>query len=86
MKMQSATLSLSKWGNSIAVRLPRNIVDSLGWREGDSLECIQKDGAISIKKMHKVEIKPLNEIIDSFHTAQEISDIDWGKPVGQELW
>ena len=86
MKAQNATLSLSRWGNSMAIRLQKSVLDSLEWQEGDTLECIQNNGSITIKKAHTVKIRPLNEILDSFHTAQEISEIDWGKPMEREVW
>lgn len=33
MKMQ-----VGKWGNSLAVRLPRDVVDAFGLKEGDTLD------------------------------------------------
>ena len=29
---------VAKWGNSLAVRLPRSVVEALGLKEGDSIE------------------------------------------------
>ena len=29
---------VSKWGNSLAVRLPRSVVEALGLKEGDNIE------------------------------------------------
>ncbi len=37
-------MQVSKWGNSLAIRLPRSVVDALGLKEGDSIE-IQVAGA-----------------------------------------
>jgi antitoxin MazE len=31
-------MQVSKWGNSLAVRLPSALVDSLGLQEGDQIE------------------------------------------------
>ncbi len=31
-------MRVAKWGNSLAVRLPRSVVEVLGLREGDSIE------------------------------------------------
>jgi antitoxin MazE len=31
-------MQVSKWGNSLAVRLPSAVVDALGLREGDQIE------------------------------------------------
>lgn len=32
---------VSKWGNSLAVRLPRTLVDSMGLKPGDKLEIVE---------------------------------------------
>lgn len=32
--------AVAKWGNSLAVRLPANLVDVLGLREGDDIEIV----------------------------------------------
>lgn len=43
-------MQVSKWGNSLAVRLPKSLVDQLGLREGDALNVVAaKDGAIEIE-------------------------------------
>ncbi len=31
-------MRVSKWGNSLAVRLPATVVDALGLKEGDQIE------------------------------------------------
>ena len=31
-------MQVSKWGNSLAVRLPKAVVDALGLKEGDDVE------------------------------------------------
>ncbi len=31
-------MQVSRWGNSLAVRLPATVVDALGLREGDEIE------------------------------------------------
>ena len=37
-------MQVSKWGNSLAVRLPAAVVDALGLKEGDNIE-IHVEGA-----------------------------------------
>jgi antitoxin MazE len=29
---------MAKWGNSLAIRLPRSVVEALGLKEGDSIQ------------------------------------------------
>jgi antitoxin MazE len=31
-------MRVAKWGNSLAIRLPRAVVDTLGLKEGDAVE------------------------------------------------
>lgn len=39
-----------KWGNSLAVRLPKALVDELGLKEGDEINVVAaKDGAIEVE-------------------------------------
>lgn len=33
-------MQVSKWGNSLAVRLPKALVDQLGLKEGDELDVV----------------------------------------------
>jgi antitoxin MazE len=44
------TMQVSKWGNSLAVRLPKSLVDELGLKEGDELSVVAaRDGAIEVE-------------------------------------
>jgi antitoxin MazE len=31
-------MQVAKWGNSLAIRLPKSVVEALGLKEGDSIE------------------------------------------------
>jgi antitoxin MazE len=45
-----AAMLVSKWGNSLAVRLPKALVDQLGLKEGDELNVVAaKDGTIEVE-------------------------------------
>lgn len=35
-------MQVSKWGNSLAVRLPAKLVEELGLKEGDEIELVRK--------------------------------------------
>ncbi|MCY4003240.1 MAG: AbrB/MazE/SpoVT family DNA-binding domain-containing protein [Rhodospirillales bacterium] len=37
------TMQVSRWGNSLAVRLPKAVVEDLGLRPGDQLEIVAAD-------------------------------------------
>jgi antitoxin MazE len=43
-------MQVSKWGNSLAVRLPKALVEQLGLKEGDQLSLVAaRDGAIEVE-------------------------------------
>ena len=44
------TMQVSKWGNSLAVRLPKALVEKLGLKEGDEINVVAaKDGVIEVE-------------------------------------
>ena len=42
------TAKISKWGNSAAIRLPKEIMDYLALHVGDSVQIVEKNNAITI--------------------------------------
>ena len=46
----SINLQIAKWGNSLAMRLPADLVRRFGLRDGDSIEAqFTVDGALTIR-------------------------------------
>jgi len=47
---KAMNLRISKWGNSLAMRIPSDIVRRLGLRDGDSVDAqLTVDGALTIR-------------------------------------
>jgi antitoxin MazE len=47
---QEGAVQIGKWGNSLAVRLPKALVDQLGLRKGDELNVVAaRNGAIEVE-------------------------------------
>lgn len=43
-------MQISKWGNSLAVRLPKKLVEELGLKQGDELNVVAaRSGAIEVE-------------------------------------
>ncbi len=82
--MRSAQTQLSKWGSSLAVRIPKPILEAMQLREGDDLAIEVRDRVILI---HPVEHKPtLADLVKGITQANRHSEIDWGPPTGNETW
>jgi antitoxin MazE len=73
-----------RWGNSMAVRLPKVVLRAAGLQEGDILEFGTKNGVIVAKPVTK---KPaLKELLARVTPDNVHEEIDWGKPRGRESW
>ncbi len=46
-------MQVSKWGNSLAIRLPASLVEALGLHEGDDIEVVIED-----ERVFQVRKKP----------------------------
>ena len=51
-------MQVSKWGNSLAIRIPATVVDALSLREGDDIEVIIAD-----ERVFKIAKKPGKEAL-----------------------
>jgi antitoxin MazE len=43
-------MQVAKWGNSLAVRLPKRLVERLGLKAGDGLDIVDSDSARLVVK------------------------------------
>ena len=93
------TTAIVKWGNSRGIRLPKPYLESLGLKDNDMVDVLTENGTIVIRKSEKHHHKTLKQRLEEFHgedletilkKADESDDmpvmIDWGKPVGDEVW
>jgi antitoxin MazE len=63
MDIMEPNMQVSKWGNSLAVRLPKALVDELGLKEGDELEVIaSKKGAIEVETREQQRRRALERL------------------------
>jgi len=76
---------LAKWGNSLAVRIPRRIVETAHLREGDPLNLtVGKNGAVVMRPAHRKY--RLEELVSGITPRNRHGETDWGEPVGKEIW
>ena len=44
-------MQVAKWGNSLAVRLPADLVRELGLKEGDQIDLVKDDGQVRVRRL-----------------------------------
>lgn len=69
----------SKWGNSLAVRIPSGFVRDFRLQDGDTFTVSERDGAIML-----VPGESLSGLLSGITPENIPSAVDWGKPVGRE--
>ena len=75
---------ISKWGNSLAVRLPKPFVDELGMSDGAEVEIVLRDGRIVLTAAGR-EYR-LEELAEGITPENRPTETDWGRPQGREVW
>lgn len=82
--LQDMKAQVSKWGNSLGVRIPRAIADAAGVKHGDVLDVAVDGEAIVLRPA--VRRYTLEELLDGLPEGMEPEKIDWGPPRGKEVW
>jgi antitoxin MazE len=74
---------IQRWGNSLALRLPKAIVERVGVVEGSSVELEAREGRLVLRPVHQYRLADLLEGIrpDNLHTENE-----FGQRTGIENW
>lgn len=75
---------ISKWGNSLALRVPKTILDTACIKENDSVEFIAEKNRITIKKKNR-EYRNLDELFAGYDGNKLCEEMDTGSPAGNEI-
>jgi antitoxin MazE len=76
--------TVKRWGNSLAVRLPKDLAQTLEMNEGSRLTLEVVEDGLLIKRYRKK--LDLDSLLDGVTREGIHGEIDWGKPVGKEVW
>jgi antitoxin MazE len=78
---------IQKWGNSQGLRLSKTLLADAQIGVGDEVDVAAKDGIIIVspikRKRGKYNLKDLVARIPEDYQADEV---DWGDPIGKEVW
>ena len=84
MATAMAQAQMVRWGNSLAVRIPKNVADEGRLAEGDKLVLkVESPGNVTITA---VERPSLDELLARITPENIHKEISWGKRVGNEAW
>jgi antitoxin MazE len=78
------TAVLSRWGNSLAVRIPANMAEKANIHEGDKLEVrVSRNGRITLESKPK-EID-FGALYDAITPENRVAEVLTGSEIGNEI-
>ena len=79
----SQSVRLTQWGNSIGVRLPKDMVNALGLEAGGFLDVSLDENRIVYSPRRKYT---LNDLVSKITDENRPGETDWGTDAGKENW
>lgn len=79
------TTHIRKWGNSLAIRFPQSILAQLNLQVDGEVEINVEKGRLILSPVKKTKYS-LDELLAQANPEKSQPEIDFGKPVGKEVW
>jgi antitoxin MazE len=78
---------VQRWGNSQGLRLAKQVLEDANISIGDDVDVTVRDGTITIAPIKRVRGKwSLQELVSRIPKDYEAGEVDWGNPIGREVW
>lgn len=76
-------VSIRKWGNSLAVRIPRSFAQDIQLTEGSQVDVRLVDGNLVLVPRTNLS---LADLLSGVTKENLHAEVDAGAPVGREVW
>ena len=77
--------NVAKWGNSRALRIPKDMALEVGLDFGSQVELIAEEGQIRIVPAKQPKYT-LEEFVAGITPENRHGEVYWGPPIGKEVW
>jgi len=77
--------TIQKWGNSLAIRIPKSFANEIDLSQGTEIDLILFDDKIQIEPIKKKKLS-LEDLLSRVTADNIHKEIDTGVPVGKEVW
>ena len=86
--MTTRTMRVNRWGNSLGIRFPNEFVDNVRLKEKSLVEITSDGERLIITKVKEKEPRKTIKELFAEYPADYIEDeeINWGTPIGGEVW
>lgn len=79
------TTKVKKWGNSLAIRIPQAVIQDLGLSSDSQLQLTSNGKSVTLKPKATKKLD-LEELLEGVTPENVHPEVDWGAPVGKEIW
>jgi antitoxin MazE len=80
----ATTTQISKWGNSLGLRLPKSVAQEAQIDAGDTVQVSVDNGAIVIRPSRPRY--SLHELVSRITPKNRHGETGWGRALGDEAW
>lgn len=77
---------IQKWGNSLALRLPKALAEEADVHLDSPVEITIRDHTIVIEPVREKRAYDLDELLAGVKPENLHGEADFGAPVGKEVW
>jgi antitoxin MazE len=78
---------VQKWGNSQGLRLSKKLLADVRIDVGDAVDVTVHDGSLVITPARRVRGGiDLEQLVGRIPDDYQPKEVDWGPPVGREVW
>ena len=78
---------VQKWGNSQGLRVTKALLDEVGIHVGDEVDVSARRGRIIVEPVSRIRGRyDLKDLVSNMPEEYRPEELDWGPPIGTELW
>ena len=78
---------IQKWGTGQGLRFPKSLLNEARIRVGDEVNIFVRKGRIFVEAVSRVRGRhDLKTLLSEMPKEHQPEELDWGPPVGKEVW
>ena len=79
-------MQVAKWGNSLAVRIPKPVTDQVRLKRGTNVEVVALNGDVVVRPAERRRKLRLEDLLKRVTRKNIHPEIQTGPPRGREIW
>jgi len=78
---------IQRWGNSQGLRISKNLLSDAQLDVGDEVDISVKKGIMIVAPAKRIRGRHnLEDLVAHIPESYQAGEVDWGEPVGKEVW